>query len=402
MSTTTRREFLTLAAACGVSTALPAKAPARGVQSPVIVPPDDRFFEGLPKLMEVTAVPGIAIGIVQADKPLWQKFAGVTDAGTKGTITTDTMFPAASLGKPVAAYAVLRLAARGRLDLDKPLKTYVPDHAPADPRGDKVTARHVLSHSTGFRNWRNSTEQPLVPDFEPGSRFQYSGEGSYYLQRVVEQVTGRAVQQFIEEELFEPLAMKSSTYAWRADTDARLATGHNRGNPVKGQSRDFANRLFQHAASQGKPLAAFKHEDVLAAMGVLKPSPPALPNFMIPNTAGSLLTTMADFCTFVSRLMSTRADEPSLPAEMRRQMFSPQTRINSVLSWGLGCGLESDGGREYAWHWGDNGNYKNFILMHLPTRSAIVVFTNGNNGMRICEAAVAAASGQRHPAFDWL
>ena len=62
----------------------------------------------------------------------------------------------------------------------------------------------------------------------------------------------------------------------------------------------------------------------------------------------------------------------------------------------------SDNGREYLWHWGDNGTYKNFVLAHLPTRSAIVVFTNGNNGMRINEAVVAAASGHEHLAFDWL
>jgi len=73
-----------------------------------------------------------------------------------------------------------------------------------------------------------------------------------------------------------------------------------------------------------------------------------------------------------------------------------------VLSWGLGWGLESDQGRDYIWHWGDNGNYKNFVLAHLPSRSAVVVFTNGNNGMRINEAAVAAASGHEHFAFDWL
>ena len=96
-------------------------------------------------------MPGIAIGVVQEDKPLWQKFVGVADAATKGTITSDTMFPAASLGKPVAAYVALRLAAAGKFDLDTPLKRYVPDHTPADPRGDKLTARHVLSHSTGLR-----------------------------------------------------------------------------------------------------------------------------------------------------------------------------------------------------------------------------------------------------------
>ena len=124
----------------------------------------------------------------------------------------------------VFACAALRLADDGRLDLDRPLRAWVPDHAPADPRGDSVTARHVLSHSSGYRNWRNTADQALVPDFEPGARFQYSGEGFYYLQRVVEKLTGLGFQRFMEERFFGPLGMRASTYSWRADTAARVTT----------------------------------------------------------------------------------------------------------------------------------------------------------------------------------
>ena len=157
-----------------------------------IRPPSDAFLKTLPKLMEVTAVPGFSMGVLQEGKLAWQRYEGVADAGSRKPVTPESLFPAASLGKPVIAYAALHLADEGKLDLDRPLKTYVPDHAPADARGDKVTARHVLSHSTGFRNWRNSLDQPLTPDFDPGARFQYSGEGFYYLQRAVEKITGGA------------------------------------------------------------------------------------------------------------------------------------------------------------------------------------------------------------------
>jgi hypothetical protein len=73
-----------------------------------------------------------------------------------------------------------------------------------------------------------------------------------------------------------------------------------------------------------------------------------------------------------------------------------------VLSWGLGWGIESEAGAEYLWHWGDNGPFKNFVVAHLPTRSAVVVFTNGSTGLRIAERIVEAASGQEHLAFDWV
>ena len=401
MTTLNRREFVST---LSIASAWPyfganvsAQEPSDGIHSP-----SDAFMATLPKLMEVTAVPGLSMGVLQGGKLVWQKYEGVADATSHKPVTPDSLFPAASLGKPVFAYAALRLADDGKLDLDRPLKTYVPDHAPADARGDKVTARHVLSHSSGFRNWRNSAEQPLTPDFDPGSRFQYSGEGFYYLQRAVEKITGGAFEQFMQTRLLEPFGMRSSTFGWREDTDARLVTGHNRGNPVRGQSRDFANRLLQFAQSQGKPLAAFTHEDVVSAMNTLKPSPPALPNFMIPNSAGSMLTTIADYATYLSHVLAPVGGALEISPRTREQMLTPATRINSVLSWGLGWGLESEQGRNYVWHWGDNGNYKNFVLAHLPSRSAVVVFTNGNNGMRISEAVVAAASGHGHFAFDWL
>ena len=397
----TRREFNGMAAALAASPLAAAAQSGRSSDS-AIAPPGPQFFATLTTLMEITAVPAIAIGIVRQDQPLWERSIGVADASSKTPLDTSTMFPAASLGKPVAAWLALQLVAEGKLDLDRPLKAYVPDHAPEDARGDRVTARHVLSHCSGFRNWRNSVEQPLRPDFDPGARFQYSGEGFYYLQRAVERINGRAFELVVQQRLLEPLGMRSSTYAWRDDTDRRLVTGHNRGTPVRGQHRDFCNRLFQYAAGQGKPLAVFTHEDVVAAMAALKPSPPVLPNFMIPNCAGSMLTTMAEYCAFVRRAMQAAGGASALPAAQHSAMFSPQTKINSALSWGLGWGLERAEGRDYAWHWGDNGNYKNFVLMHLPSRSAVVVFTNGNNGMRLCEAAVTAASGHRHPAFDWL
>jgi CubicO group peptidase (beta-lactamase class C family) len=403
MRTLGRREFTGfLAGVVAAPAARIRQAGAHGA-SPAIQPPGEQFLGALPKLMEVTSVPGVAMGVVQGGKLHWERYAGVTDVTTRQAVTGGSVFQAASLGKPVFAYAALLLAGEGKLDLDRPLRTYVLDHAPSDPRGDMVTARHVLSHSSGFRNWRNSTDQRLVPDFDPGDRFQYSGEGFYYLQHAVEKIGGRGLQQFMEERLFVPLGMGSSTYGWRADTESRLVTGHNRGRAVRPPSRDFANRLFAHAESQGRPFASFTCEDVAAAMAAMgPPTPRALPNFMIPNAASSLLTTVADYAAFVGRVLVPGGGPTDLAAATRNEMLAPHTKINSALAWGLGWGLESDQGRDYIWHWGDNGDYKNFVLAHRPSGSAIVVFANGNNGLRIAEAALAAATGHKHLAFDWL
>ena len=163
--TLTRRQF-----SAAVTAAVPVALAGRlGAASTDIRRPEDRFFRTtLTSLLDVTAVPGFAVGVLRDGRLAWERYQGVMEAGTRRAVSADTLFPAASLGKPVFAYAALRLADQGRLDLDRPLRSYVPDHAPADARGDRITARHVLSHSSGLRNWRGAADQPLVPRLRPG------------------------------------------------------------------------------------------------------------------------------------------------------------------------------------------------------------------------------------------
>jgi CubicO group peptidase (beta-lactamase class C family) len=395
----TRRQ---LAAALGAFALTPRPATDARLSAPAINRPGDAFLRELERLMEQSGVPGLGIAVVHETGPVWQHFAGVQDTTSKMPVTAETLFPAASLSKPVFAYAALRLVDQGRLDLDRPLKSYVPDHAPADARGDRVTARHVLSHSTGFRNWRNRTDQPLTPDFDPGARFQYSGEGFYYLQRAVEKITDQGFEQFMQQTLLEPLGMTSSTYGWRSDADRRLITGYTRGQPATPYTRDFANRLLAVAAASAKPFASWKHEEIVAVMEKMSPAPTPLPNFIIPNSAGSLITTVGDYSAFLLQVLTNRRAELALKPETARLMTTTQSQINSALSWGLGWGLEQSNSRNYLWHWGDNGAWKNFVLVHPDSRSAIVVFTSGASGLRLAERIIDATSGHQHPAFLWI
>lgn len=364
--------------------------------------PPDAFLSELPALMEVAGVPGVGMAVVQDGHVAWTDHRGVMDASTSKPATADTLWPAASLSKPVFTYAALKLVDEGKLDLDRPLKSYLPDHAPADARGDRITARHVLSHSSGLRNWRNRTDQPLVPDFEPGTRFQYSGEGYYYLMRVVEHIAGLGFDQFMQERLFGPLGMTSSSYVWREDTEARLVTGHDRGQPQPNFSRDVATRLIAAANEKGRTVSSFTSEDVAAVMASMSLGPPQLPNYMIPNSAGSLTTTPAEYAAFMVQLMTGGNRAVALEPKTRDLMLTSHTPINRALSWGLGLGQETHAGEHYGWHWGDNGNWKNFVLVHPVTRSGAVVFTNGSRGLNVANRVVAAASDGLHEAFLWL
>ena len=145
----------------------------------------------IPQLMEEGMVPGLSIAIIKDAKLFWRRGFGVKDSASKEPVDNDTVFEAASTSKPVFAYAVMKLCEKGVMDLDTPLTKYTSERfLEGDPRLELITARHVLSHTSGFQNWR-SEEEPLKIHFTPGEKFLYSGEGYHYLQSVVTHLTGR-------------------------------------------------------------------------------------------------------------------------------------------------------------------------------------------------------------------
>jgi CubicO group peptidase (beta-lactamase class C family) len=136
----------------------------------------------IPTLLKQAVVPGLSISIINDAKLLWHRGFAFKDGVWKAPVDNDTVFEAGSVSKTVFAYAVMKLCKRGVLNLDTPLTKYTSDRfLKGDPRLDLITGRHVLSHTTGFQNWR-SAQEPLKIHFTPGERFQYSGEGYSYLQ----------------------------------------------------------------------------------------------------------------------------------------------------------------------------------------------------------------------------
>jgi CubicO group peptidase (beta-lactamase class C family) len=395
---TTRRQFLAGASAIAAGASL--KIDLLAADRPPLQPPPTWFLNRLPRLMEISGTPGVAAVVIQRGRVVWEHYDGVLTAGEPAQVNRETMWPAASLGKPVFAAAALSLVPDSRLDLNRPLREYVADHAAADARTAKVTARHVLSHTSGFPNWRNRPDQPLVSQFEPGSRFSYSGEGYYYLQRAVEHITGMGVQQFVSRTVFEPLGLKSATYAWRADVPSRLVAGHDRGTARPYGHDDLRAALFSYAASRGRSFDSFTAEDVLDAMKTIPDAPVPTPSVMMPNVAGGLLITPIDYASFLVALLDQTGAALHLASRVRDAMTTSQVVLNSALGWGLGWGLETASGS--LWHWGDNGGWKNFVLVEPREMAALLVFTNSSHGMNVAERIVAAATGQDHVAFQWL
>ena len=138
--------------------------------------------------------------------------------------------------KPVTAMLTLKLVEAGQWDLDEPLFHYWIDPDIAnDPFHKKLTTRHVLSHQTGFPNWRYAhPTKKLTFNFEPGTEYHYSGEGFVYLARALERKFNKTLQQLADSLLFKPIGMKDTRYCWNKNVDeSRFAFGHDsQGNMV--------------------------------------------------------------------------------------------------------------------------------------------------------------------------
>jgi CubicO group peptidase (beta-lactamase class C family) len=356
--------------------------------------------DDLERVLRLASVPSVSLATVDGER-ISTRSLGVRRAGESEPATPDTVYAAASLTKAVFTYVLLGLVQDGLLSLDRPVGEYFPLPNPEDPRAPKITAHHLLSHSGGWRNWRNNASQPLTADFEPGSKWSYSGEGFFFLQRVMEKLSGKSMGALTRDAVFGPLGMKRSSMVGLAELEPYQASGHNtRGEITPAFGRPTLIELRRAMAERGVSLEAAKIEDEEQAIRTAEPSLPVLPNFLSPNAAASLLTTAADFGLFLRHLVTARR-RGGRAASIVELMMTPQIRCNEAVQWGLGVGLEDVGGRRYAWQWGDNPGFKNFFYADAQHEQAMVVFTNGDHGARVYERVIRSMAGEDHPAFLW-
>ena len=400
-----RRNFI--AAAGGMLAALPA-GPAWPVQTAVrpggagaFGPswrPTADLLRMLPRLLELAAVPGLSLASVDGGDVI-ARTSGRASLVPRHSVGDGTVFEAASLGKPLFAYAVLRLVEAGRLELDRPLFDYLPAPDADTPRMRRVTARHVLTHTSGLPNWRRAAG-PLEPITEPGKSYEYSGEGFFFLQRVVEHVTDQPIARYLRTEVLEPLGMRESSWVWRDEYEDRMAVGYDEaGDPAEVYAA-IGRRTSAIAREWGKPLEEWRYEDAVRTVPLVNPAWPIIPLYMVPNVAASLLTTARDYARFLAHLVA--APGPGglgLGPELLEAMASPQVRLNSALAWGLGWGIQDDEYGRTLWHWGANNGFRNFCLADRRNGRAVVVLTNSGNGPRVYERVIVSLTGHDHPAF---
>jgi CubicO group peptidase (beta-lactamase class C family) len=317
--------------------------------------------------MEEALVPGLSIALIKDAKFIWRRGFGVKNVASKEPVDNDTVFEAASTSKPVFAYAVLKLCERGIMDLDTPLTKYTSERfLEDDPRLDLITARHVLSHTSGFPNFR-SGKAPLAIHFKPGEKWSYSGEGYSYLQSVVTHLVGGrinpkdcarfeadvevcamepSIDTFMKANVLVPFGMTASGYFWNDDIKTHMAHGHD---------------------EKERPLE-----------GSRKPSGPAVARY---GMVGGLCTTPTDYAKYLMEIIDPKpSDAFRLTKNSLSEMLRPQVKRNAESSWALGWEINHTENGDFIRHGGGNPGFQCFVAASVERKSGYAIMTNSENG----------------------
>jgi len=244
----------------------------------------DRIANGV---LEQTGVPSASVAVVKGGKLVYAHAYGKARLNPPTAATADMRYSIGSISKQFTAAAVLMLQEQGKLTLDDPVGKYVPDLT----RGNEVTIREILSHTSGYQDYwpedyvmtpmlkPESAQQILDTwakkplDFDPGTKWQYSNTNFVIAGRIVEAVSGQPLFDFITQRIFRPLGMRS---VWNSDetkltqVDAtpycRNALGPLRVAPKEGRGWVFA---AGELAMTAHDLALW--DESLIAQSVLKP-----------------------------------------------------------------------------------------------------------------------------------
>ena len=296
-------------------------------------------------------IPGVSLAVIRDGRVVYHKTYGVRNTITGIKVDSNTLFEAASVTKPVFAFAVQRLAERGIIDLDRPLYHYLPYRdIEYDDRYKLITARHVLTHRTGFPNWRSmNSDGRLNIRFTPGSAYNYSGEGFEYLKMVVEAITGKKVEQVLQEEVIGPMGLYHTFFSKNDSLQRMVASGHYNGLP------------------SGKGLAES------------------------PGMAYSMYTEAAIFARFMLYLLEQKGLKPATYDTMFQKHsdynYDPGEKKPEFPAY-MGMSLEireTPFGKSFG-HGGNNGDFKCKFEVYKDLKMGYAVFTNSNTSDVFLEA----------------
>lgn len=317
--------------------------------------------------MAAYRVPGVSIAVIHDGAVEWARSYGVLAAGSPAAATADTLFQAASISKPVAALAALRLVAAGELPLDEDVNAKLKSwRLPLPPvaGGETVTLRRLLSHTAGlavhgFPGYAADAPRPTLVqvldgvrpantgsvriEVKPGTQWRYSGGGYCVLQQLLTDRTGEDFTTLMRDRVLRPAGMNDSTFeqplpaAWAG----RAATGHHvDGQPVAGGAHVYPEQA-----------------------------------------AAGLWTTATDLARFALGLQQSLVNPGGLlPKALAESMATP---ILPDSEYGLGIGTKGSGERLLLSHGGANEGFQSMLVLYPHLGRGAVVLTNSDNGSRL-------------------
>lgn len=323
--------------------------------------------------------PGCAIGLARNGQPVLTRAYGLANLEYDVPNTPETIFESGSVAKQFTAAAVVLLAQDGKLSLDDDVRKYLPE---LHDFGKRITIRHLLTHTSGLRDWYTLAELERQPagrhvhspatildiarrqrtlNFPPGAEYLYSNTGYILASIIVQRVSGTPFTTFTEQRLFRPIGLTHTQ--WRDDFT----------KVVKGRATAYT----------GNSRTGFTLD---------------MP-FTNVIGSGGLLTTVSDWLTWNAFL-----DDPiAIPggATLVRTMTTPMI-LNSgkPLSYALGVTVSTRNGMREVSHSGSTGGYRTWLARYPNEKASVAVLCNAGaaaNPTAAGTTAVMALLGRSAP-----
>ncbi|MEQ9231201.1 MAG: serine hydrolase domain-containing protein [Cyclobacteriaceae bacterium] len=328
---------------------------------PIIAKGEKPQTMNIEKQMEKYNVAGASIAVVRDGKIRWTKGYGIANSETK--VTTETLFQAGSISKPLAALAALKLAQDGKLDLDEDVNNYLKDWKIPESsftQNKKVTVRLLLTHSAGltvhgFPGYMQSDTFPTITAvltgkgntnsiesfIEPDSLWRYSGGGYTVMEKVVEDVSGMSLEQYMAG-ILKGMGMTNSTYE----------------QPI---SEKWHSQLSAAYTSEGELYEGLWHNYPEQAAAGLWTTP----------------TDLAKYYIHMQRILGGKEDG-ILNKHTVEQMLTKHRN-----DWGLGPSLSKSGDSLLFGHGGKNAGFTNEMTGFAYRGDALIIMTNSDQGGKL-------------------
>jgi len=314
--------------------------------------------------MEYYKVPGVSIAIVENGKIKWAKGYGYANTETGTKVDANTLFQAGSISKPLAALAALKLYENGSLELNKDVNDYLKDWQIPENKfteSEKVTLERLLTHTAGttvhgFPGYKqtdifpdiievlngNGNTEKITVDTIPGSIWRYSGGGYTVMEKVVEDVSGTSLDNYMSKNILLPIGMKNSTFQ----------------QPI---TKEFQNNISGAYNRNGELVKGLWH------------------NYPEQAAAG-LWTTPSDlamYCIEIQEILQGEKDG-ILSKETVELMLTKHEN-----NWGLGPSLGNEKDSLVFGHGGKNEGFTNDMMAFAYQGLAVIIMTNADNGGKL-------------------